>query len=160
MARSSSRRGTRRPRSCRSICATRSTGAQAPRGAQEAAREQLLGALGRLERGKPVITQARRAPRVVETVGLLHAATTNTGPAAEEFWQEVVMPLSSSARPASSRRWGRRARGRAKQGVYPLFLFLDVVPFQFKAPEEGLLGAFTDLQVPAAEFRGEPAGAA
>lgn len=116
--------------------------------------QQLLGALGRLEGGKPVITQAGRAPRVVETVGLLHAATTNTGPAAEEFWQEVVMPLLFVGAPASFPPLGDEELEAAKQGIDPLFLFLDVVPFQFKAPEEGLLGAFSDLQVPAAEFRG------
>ncbi len=115
---------------------------------------QLIGALGRLERGKPVISEAPRAPRVVETVGLLHAATTNTGPAAEEFWHEVVMPLLFVGAPATFPPLGEEEIEAAKQGVDPLFLFLDVVPFQFKAAEEGLLGAFTDLQVPAAEFRG------
>ena len=116
--------------------------------------QQLLGALGRLERGKPVISEAPRAPRVVETVGLLHAATTNTGPAAEEFWHEVVMPLLFVGAPATFPPLGEEELEAAKQGVDPLFLFLDVVPFQFKAAEEGLLGVFTDLQVPAPEFRG------
>lgn len=116
--------------------------------------QQLLGALSRLERGKPVITQATRAPRVVETVGLLMAATTNTGPAAEEFWQEVAMPLLFVGAPASFPPLGDEELAAAKQGIDPLFLFLDVVPFQFKAPEEALLGAFPDLQVPAAEFSG------
>ena len=116
--------------------------------------QQLLGALTRLEGGKPVITQAGRAPRVVETVGLLVASTTNTGPAAEEFWQEVVMPLLFVGAPATFPPLDEEEIAAAKQGIDPLFLFLDVVPFQFKAAEEGLLGAFTDLQVPAPEFRG------
>ncbi len=115
--------------------------------------QQLVGALGRLEGGKPIITQAARAPRVVETVGLLNSATTNTGPAAEEFWQEVVMPLLFVGAPATFPPLGDEELAAAKQGIDPLFLFLDVVPFQFKAAEEGLLGAFTDLQVPAPEFR-------
>lgn len=115
--------------------------------------QQLVGALGRLEGGKPIITQAARAPRVVETVGLLNSATTNTGPAAEEFWQEVVMPLLFVGAPATFPPLGEEELAAAKQGIDPLFLFLDVVPFQFKAAEEGLLGAFTDLQVPAPEFR-------
>ncbi len=115
--------------------------------------QQLVGALNRLEGGKPIITQAARAPRVVETVGLLNSATTNTGPAAEEFWQEVVMPLLFVGAPATFPPLGDEELAAAKQGIDPLFLFLDVVPFQFKAAEEGLLGAFTDLQVPAPEFR-------
>ncbi len=116
--------------------------------------QQLLGALSRLEGGKPILTQANRAPRVVETVGLLVAATTNTGPAAEEFWQEVVMPLLFVGAPATFPPLDDEELAAAKQGIDPLFLFLDVVPFQFKAPEDALLGAFPDLQVPAAEFRG------
>lgn len=116
--------------------------------------QQLVGAVSRLEGGKPIVTQAGRAPRVVETVGLLMSATTNTGPAAEEFWQEVVMPLLFVGAPATFPPLDEEELAAAKQGIDPLFLFLDVVPFQFKAPEEGLLGAFTDLQVPAPEFRG------
>ena len=115
--------------------------------------QQLLGALQRLEGGKPIITQAARAPRVVETVGMLAAATTNTGPAAEEFWQEVVMPLLFVGAPASFPPLDDEELAAAKQGIDPLFLFLDVVPFQFKAPEDGLLGAFPELEVPAPEFR-------
>lgn len=116
--------------------------------------QQLLGALSRLEGGKPILTQAIRAPRVVETVGLLVAATTNTGPAAEEFWQEVVMPLLFVGAPTTFPPLDDEELAAAKQGIDPLFLFLDVVPFQFKASEEALLGAFPDLQVPAPEFRG------
>ncbi len=115
--------------------------------------QQLLGALGRLETGKPLITQAGRAPRVVETVGLLAAATTNTGPAAEEFWHEVVMPLLFVGAPASFPPLDEEEIAAAKQGIDPLFLFLDVVPFQFKAPEEALLGAFPDVSMPSPEFR-------
>lgn len=116
--------------------------------------QQLLGALQRLEGGKPIITQAGRAPRVVETVGMLAASTTNTGPAAEEFWQEVVMPLLFVGAPATFPPLDDEELAAAKQGIDPLFLFLDVVPFQFKAPEDGLLGAFPDLEVPSPEFRG------
>ena len=81
-------------------------------------------------------------------------STTNTGPAAEEFWQEVVMPLLFVGAPASFPPLDDEELAAAKQGIDPLFLFLDVVPFQFKASEEALLGAFPDLQVPAPEFRG------
>jgi hypothetical protein len=118
---------------------------------------QLVGAVARLESGKPIVTQAGRAPRVVETVGLLWGATTSTGPAAEEFWQDVVMPLLFVGAPATFPPLDDEELAAAKQGVDPLFLFLDVVPFQFKAPEgEGLLGAFpvASLSLPAPEFKG------
>ncbi|HEY1087063.1 MAG TPA: hypothetical protein VGE37_05185 [Archangium sp.] len=116
--------------------------------------QQLIGAISRLEGGKPILTQAGRAPRVVETVGLLMSATSNTGPAAEEFWQEVVMPLLFVGAPATFPPLDDEELAAAKQGIDPLFLFLDVVPHTFKAAEDGLLGVFTDLQVPAPEFRG------
>ncbi|MFZ5440410.1 MAG: hypothetical protein ACOZQL_10395 [Myxococcota bacterium] len=119
--------------------------------------QQLVGAIQRLEPGKPLITQAARAPRVVETVGLLYGATTSTGPAAEEFWQDVVMPLLFVGAPATFPPLDEEELTAAKQGVDPLFLFLEVVPFQFKAPEgEGLLGAFPvgSLSLPAPEFKG------
>lgn len=119
--------------------------------------QQLVGAILRLEPGKPVVSQAARAPRVVETVGLLFGATTSTGPAAEEFWQDVVMPLLFVGAPATFPPLDEEELAAAKQGVDPLFLFLEVVPFQFKAPEgEGLLGAFPvqSLALPAPEFKG------
>lgn len=115
---------------------------------------QLVGAVQKLEPGKSLVSQAGRAPRVVETVGLLASATTSTGAAAEEFWHEMVMPLLFAGAPASFPPIDEEEIEAAKKGVDPLFLFVDVVPFQFKAPDEGLLGAFSELSVPAPEFRG------
>lgn len=117
--------------------------------------QQLLGALGRLEAGKPVLAQVARAPRVVETMGLLFGASMATGPAAEEFWNDVVMPLLFVGAPAAFPPLDEEEVNAAKQGVDPLFIFLDVVPHQFKAPEDdGLMGAFpaSSLQLPAPEF--------
>ncbi len=119
--------------------------------------DQLVGAIRRLESGKPIVSQAARAPRVVETVGLLFGATTSTGPAAEEFWSDVVMPLLFVGVPTTFPPLDEEELNAAKQGVDPLFLFLDLVPFAFKAPDdEGLLGAFpgTSLSLPAPEFKG------
>lgn len=117
--------------------------------------QQLLGALSRLELGKPVLTQAGRSPRVVETMGLIYAGVTSTGPAAEEFWHEVVMPLLFIGSPTTFPPLEGEEIKAAKQGIDPLFLFLDVVPFQFKAAEEALLGAFPDVSVAAPEFEGQ-----
>lgn len=127
-----------------------------PPEAKKQLEQQLVGALGRLEGGKPLITQAARAPRVVETIGLLYGATTSTGPAAEEFWTDVVMPLLFVGAPASFPPLDEEEVAAAKQGVDPLFIYLDVVPFAFKAPDEqSLLGAFpaNTLALPAPEFK-------
>jgi hypothetical protein len=105
--------------------------------------QQLLGALARMEVGKPILSQVPRAPRVVETMGLLFATTQATGAAAEEFFSDVVMPLLFVGAPTQFPPLGEEELEAAKQGVDPLFLFLESVPYQFSAPdEEGLLGAF------------------
>jgi hypothetical protein len=136
-----------------------SRSAKLPPDAKKQLEQQLVGALGRLEGGKPIVTQAGRAPRVVETVGLLYGATTSTGPAAEEFWTDVVMPLLFVGAPATFPPLDQEELAAAKQGVDPLFIYLEVVPFAFKAPDDqALLGAFpaTTLAVPAPEFKGAP----
>lgn len=127
-----------------------------PPEAKKQLEQQLVGAVQRLEPGKPVVASAARAPRVVETVGLLYGCVVSTGPAAEEFWSEMVMPLLFTGAPTSFPPLDDEEIAAAKSGVDPLFLFIDVVPHQFKSPEEeGLLGAFpaNTLAVPAPEFR-------
>ena len=134
--------------------------AKLPPEAKKQLEQQLVGALGRLEGGKPLLTQAARAPRVVETIGLLYGATTSTGPAAEEFWTDVVMPLLFVGAPASFPPLDEEELAAAKQGVDPLFIYLDVVPFAFKAPDDqALLGAFpaNTLALPAPEFKSNSA---
>jgi hypothetical protein len=131
--------------------------AKLPPDARKQLEQQLVGAVGRLESGKSLLSQAARAPRLVETVALLHGATTSTGPAAEEFWTDVVMPLLFVGAPASFPPLDEEELAAAKQGVDPLFIFLDVVPFAFKAPDDqALLGAFPvgSLALPAPEFKG------
>ncbi|MFT3707567.1 MAG: hypothetical protein QM817_07840 [Archangium sp.] len=131
--------------------------AKLPAEAKKQLEQQLVGALGRLEGGKPIITQAARAPRVVETVGLLYGSTTSTGPAAEEFWSDVVMPLLFVGAPAQFPPLDEEELAAAKQGVDPLFIYLEVVPFAFKAPDDqALLGAFpaSSLSLPSPEFKG------
>lgn len=131
--------------------------AKLPPDAKKQLDSQLVGALGRLESGKPVVSQAGRAARVVETMGLLFGSTTSTGPAAEEFWSDVVMPLLFVGTPATFPPLDDEELAAAKQGVDPLFLFLDIVPHQFKSPDEnGLLGAFpaSSLSLPSPEFKG------
>ncbi len=105
--------------------------------------QQLVTALQRMEPGKPLISQVTRAPRVCEVVGLLFGGTVSTGSAPEEFWLDVVMPLLFVGAPQTFPTLEGQELEAAKQGIDPMYLFLDVVPYQFKAPEEdGLLGAF------------------
>ncbi|MCU0698428.1 MAG: hypothetical protein MUC96_18160 [Myxococcaceae bacterium] len=104
---------------------------------------QLLTALQRMEPGKPLISQVQRAPRVCEVIGLLFGSATSTGSAPEEFWMDVVIPLLFIGAPETFPTLDGQELEAAKQGIDPMLLFLDVVPYQFKAPEdEGLLGAF------------------
>lgn len=134
-----------------------SRAAKLPADAKRQLEQQLVGALQRLEPGKPIITQAAKAPRVVETMALLFGQTSSTGPAAEEFWHEVVMPLLFVGAPQSFPPLDDEELAVVKQGIDPLFIFLDVVPYAFKAPEgQTLLGAFpaNTLQAPAPEFKG------
>lgn len=121
---------------------------------------QLVNAVSRLEPTKPLLEQVARAPRVAETMGLLFGATGGTGAAAEEFWSDVVMPLLFTGAPATFPPLDGDELEVAKQGVDPLFLFLDVVPHQFPSPEdEGLLNAFPadKLDLPDPAFQGVPA---
>jgi hypothetical protein len=118
---------------------------------------QLVGALARLEPGKPLLQQVRKSPRLVESMGLLFATTLSTGAAAEEFWSDVVMPLLFVGTPASFPALEAQELDLARQGVDPLFLFLEVVPYAHQAPDEdGLLGAFpaTALALPDPAFEG------
>lgn len=134
-----------------------SRAAKLPPEAKRQLEQQLVGALQRLEQGKPIISQAARVPRVVETMALLWGQTSSTGPAAEEFWHEVVMPILFVGAPENFPPLDPEELEVVKQGVDPLFVFLDVVPYAFKAPEgQTLLGAFpaNELQAPSPEFKG------
>ena len=105
--------------------------------------QQLLTALSRMEPNKPIMSQVTRAPRIVEMMGLLFGTHAATGSAPEEFWMDVAMPLLFIGHPAAFPPLDEEELQVAKQGVDPMFLFLDVVPHQFQAPdEEGLMGAF------------------
>ena len=105
-------------------------------------KNQLLGALQRLDQAAPLSQQVSKAPRVSELMGLLFAATATTGSAPEEFWSDMVLPLLFVGAPEKFPELDGDELEAAKQGIAPLFLFLEVVPYQFKAPDDGLMGAF------------------
>lgn len=121
--------------------------------------QQLLSAISRLEPGKALREQMAKAPRVAELMGMLFGATQTTGAAGEEFWMEVVFPLLLVGQPKSFPPLDEEELAAAKQGIDPLFLLLDVVPYQFKSPdEEGLLGTFPrqSLKPPDDGFNSSP----
>lgn len=121
---------------------------------------QLVNAVSRLDASKPLAELVAQAPRLMETLALLFGATGGTGAAAEEFWSDVVMPLLFIGAPAAFPPFDGDEVAAAKQGVDPLFLFIDVVPHQHPSPEDdGLLNAFPgkELALPDPAFAHVPA---
>ena len=118
------------------------TGSALPPEVKQQLEAQIVQSLQRLDPKASLIAQVDRAPRVAELIGHLFATTANSGSAPEEFWQDVVMALLHIGVPASLPPLDPEEIEVAKQGADPLYLFLDVVPYQVPAPEEGLLGAF------------------
>ncbi len=105
--------------------------------------QQLVTGLQRLDATVPLKAQVRKSPRIAELMALLFAGKTSTGCAPQEFWSDVVFPLLFVGTPAQFPPLDDEELAAAKQGVHPLFLLLETVPFQFQSPEEeGVLGAF------------------
>jgi hypothetical protein len=69
------------------------TRTQLPDNAKKQVENQLVAALGRLERGKPMVEQVARAPRLAELVTHLFGASAQSGSAPEELWTDVAFPL-------------------------------------------------------------------
>ncbi len=113
-----------------------------PAEVQKQLESQLVGALTRMPAGKPLISSVKLAPRVCETMALLFGGTAASGAAPEELWAQIVFPLLFIGAPASFPPLEAEELDAAKQGIDPLFLYLDVVPYTFKAIEEGMFGAF------------------
>ncbi|MGQ0505568.1 MAG: hypothetical protein ACT4TC_09630, partial [Myxococcaceae bacterium] len=117
-------------------------GQQLPPEIRQQLEGQLVGSLARLEAGKPLALQIERAPRVAELVGHLFGTQSGTGSAPEEFWSDIALPLLFIGAPETFPPIEKDELDALAQGAEPLLLFLDVVPYQAPAPEEGLLGAF------------------
>jgi len=108
---------------------------------------QLLGTLGALDPNQGVMAQLEKAGRFAEFVAHLVATTEATRPAPEEFLSGVVFPLLFIGAPTQFPPLDEEEREAAKQGVDPLFLYLDLVPYQTPAAEDGLLGALSPEDV-------------
>ena len=112
--------------------------------------QQIAGALARLDPARSFGDQVAQAPRLAELMLTLVAGTRQTGSAPDEFWEQAVLPLLFTGAPTTYPPLDAQDVEAAKQGVDPLALFLDVVPYTSPAPEDGLLGVFPmqEIDVP------------
>ena len=112
--------------------------------------QQIAGSLARLDPARSFGDQVGQAPRLAELMLTLVAATKQTGSAPDEFWEQAVFPLLFTGAPTTFPPLDSQDVEAAKQGVDPLALFLDVVPYSSPAPEDGLLGVFPmqEIDVP------------
>ncbi|HZW88022.1 MAG TPA: hypothetical protein VFF12_03000 [Myxococcaceae bacterium] len=104
--------------------------------------QQIAGSLARLDPARSFGDQVAQAPRLAELLLTLVAGTKQTGSAPDEFWEQAVFPLLFTGAPTTYPPLDGQDVEAAKQGVDPLALFLDVVPYSSPAPEDGLLGVF------------------
>jgi len=109
--------------------------------------QQIAGALARLDPARSFGDQAPQAPRLAELMLTVAATTKQTGSAPDEFWEQAVLPLLFTGAPTAYPPLDPQDVEAAKQGVDPLALFLDVVPYTSPAPEDGLLGVFPMQEV-------------
>ncbi|MGZ3447718.1 MAG: hypothetical protein ACXU88_18690 [Myxococcaceae bacterium] len=109
--------------------------------------QQIAGALARLDPAKAFGEQVGQSPRLGELMTTVAAATKQTGSAPDEFWEQAVLPLLFTGAPTSYPPLDPQDVEAAKQGVDPLALFLDIVPYTSPAPEDGLLGVFQMQEV-------------
>jgi len=112
--------------------------------------QQIAGALSRLDPAKSLGDPVGQAPRLAELLLTVTAATKQTGSAPDEFWEQAVLPLLFTGAPTTYPPLDAQDIEAAKQGVDPLALYLDVVPYSSPAPEDGLLGVFPmqEIDVP------------
>jgi hypothetical protein len=112
--------------------------------------QQIAGSLARLDPARSFGDQVAQAPRLAELMLTMVAATKQTGSAPDEFWEQAVFPLLFTGAPTTYPPLDAQDLEAAKQGVDPLALFLDVVPYSSPAPEDGLLGVFPmqEIDVP------------
>lgn len=117
-------------------------GSRLPADAKKQMELQLVGALSRLDGNSPVVGQIEKAPRVGELIVSLWGTTKSTGAAAEELWQDVLVPLLLIGTPEKFPNVEPDELAAVAQGVDPFLLMLETVPFSTPAPDEqGLLGA-------------------
>jgi hypothetical protein len=104
--------------------------------------QQIAGGMSKLDPNQPIVNELGRAPRLVELVATLNAATAYTGVAPDDFWEGLSFPLLFIGTLEKFPPLDAEELAAVKGGVDAFTLFLDVVPYQQKANDEGFLGAF------------------
>jgi hypothetical protein len=104
---------------------------------------EVQGALGRLTPDAPIGSQIGRAPQLVEFVALAVGGTMGTGIAPAEFWEQLLLPLLHVGAAEDFAAPDEEELASYREGVEPLLLYVDLVPYQTPAADEdGLLGVF------------------
>jgi hypothetical protein len=104
---------------------------------------EVQGALGRMAADKPMGEQIARAPQLLEFVTLVVAGTMGTGIAPAEFWEQLLLPLLHVGAADDFAAPDEEELASYREGVEPLLLYVDLVPYQTPAADEdGLLGVF------------------
>ena len=104
---------------------------------------EVQGALGRLSADAAIGDQIARAPQLIEFVVLVAAGTMGTGIAPAEFWEQLLLPLLHVGAAEDFAAPDEEELTSYREGVDPLLLYVDLVPYQTPAADEdGLLGVF------------------
>jgi hypothetical protein len=103
---------------------------------------QLTGVLDRLQPQNKLSSQSERVSRLSELIAHLFASTEVSGAAPEELWTEVILPILLIGVPQRFPPLEQTDLAAFRQGADPLLLYVDIVPHQHSAPEDGFLGLF------------------
>ncbi len=117
-------------------------GARFPKEARTLVEARIITVLQRLDPARKLREQAEKAPRVFELMTHLFATVDASGLAPEEFWAGVVFPLLHIGAPAEFPPVEDEDLKAFGKGMDALLLFVDLIPYQTSAPEDGALGAF------------------
>lgn len=121
-----------------------------PAEVKEPMRKQVVGALRKLEAGKPIGEQAARGPQLLELMVMMKAAQDGSGFAPVELWEEVLMPLLHIGPTETFPPLDEDDKEGWQQVNEPVLLYVDALPFQVPAADEdGLLGVFPVEEVSA-----------
>lgn len=135
-------------------------GARLPKEARTLVESRIITVLQRLDPAKSLREQAEKAPRVFELMTHLFATVEASGLAPEEFWAGIVFPLLHIGSPADFPPVEDEDLKAFARGMDALLLFVDLIPYQTSAPEDGPLGAFGAGEVSLLDPAMPPASAA
>lgn len=129
-------------------------GSKMPDEARKQLEAQIVGSLERMDPSRPIKDQVERSPRIVELLAYVFGTVAGTGAAPEEFWNDLVLPILHIGAPEKFPPLEAEELKAARAGVEPLYLMIELVPYQIPAVEDGLLETFAadEVQLPHAGF--------